>query len=840
MAGYDPIGSIMNTLRRSNSIDPAQQQQRQSRMGMLSQQQGAVQGPVGNKPTPQQTQRGRAQQGMPPQGRPAQPAREEGQEGTIGVQGGDFTPIIIDQMNETILSLKVQIHREKDPSRRAALEQQTEQIRQNVIALGGEPIWADESVEEGLKKIQGHGAVGYETLMTDGGASTYPPRDELDAALKVVGAENATEMPAVGAPPPAVTPTTPTTPTAATTTTPIDSTATIKPTTTTSTLLQRGSTGTGVTTLQQQLQALGYYTGSIDGIYGPETERAVRTMQAAAGITVDGIAGPQTMAAFATLTAQKQTTAMPTGGTTFVEGSNTYTNVNGQIYKNGVLVPPENYKWIPSAIGGTRDGPSTFGVKTVEDIVKIITEDGTKGTGTEVVVTEEEEKKIATTAFTVVTELNEALGINYYSQEEIQDIARDLVARQKLVKEQAILNEIARFQEKHDHEFARASEEIMSAANELKADERENMIARGFYYSSSMANNMAKIDESVMKHLTDIAMEAALYVNSLQRELTDLEQWAIVEQIALERELTAIDRADRTALRDLIISTQLEYDKLALDKWYKETITGLEERSVQIEEMRFDWDKYQAEGQYAAQALMYKNPLISGQLSQLGLTQAEWDKLDPVTQAGIVGNLLQFLEIDAQLKYTEAQKQAITAGVNIDKEMMSLRWSQFGLDSNKFAFEQEMAEKYAEGSISEADKSFVMSVSGVTQELINQVRVAKGETNKTKRMEALGQLKEDANLVFNAYLSMVESPEAKQAISDMRTMFNDAVVKGDAENAEAAMGWFKEIVSTVQGWNLPSPSTWSNIWNSIKDFVPTWWKTTVEKFGSKSAWTFGG
>jgi len=107
-------------------------------------------------------------------------------------------------------------------------------------------------------------------------------------------------------------------------------------------------------------------------------------------------------------------------------------------------------------------------------------------------------------------------------------------------------------------------------------------------------------------------------------------------------------------------------------------------------------------------------------------------------------------------------------------------------------------------------------------------------------MEALGQLKEDANLVFNAYLSMVESPEAKQAISDMRTMFNDAVVKGDAENAEAAMGWFKEIVSTVQGWNLPSPSTWSNIWNSIKDFVPTWWKTTVEKFGSKSAWTFGG
>lgn len=40
---------------------------------------------------------------------------------------------------------------------------------------------------------------------------------------------------------------------------------------------------------------------------------------------------------------------------TLVEGPHTYTNDGEVITKNGVVVPPENYRWIPSAIGGTRD-----------------------------------------------------------------------------------------------------------------------------------------------------------------------------------------------------------------------------------------------------------------------------------------------------------------------------------------------------------------------------------------------------------------------------------------------------------------------------------------------------
>ena len=55
--------------------------------------------------------------------------------------------------------------------------------------------------------------------------------------------------------------------------------------------------GAWVTSLQRDLDQLGYYQGPIDGILGPETTAAVQAFQAANGLTVDGIAGPQTLAA---------------------------------------------------------------------------------------------------------------------------------------------------------------------------------------------------------------------------------------------------------------------------------------------------------------------------------------------------------------------------------------------------------------------------------------------------------------------------------------------------------------------------------------------------------------
>ena len=56
-----------------------------------------------------------------------------------------------------------------------------------------------------------------------------------------------------------------------------------------------GSTGSEVRTIQQKLASLGYYYGSIDGIYGQQTKAAVTAFQRNCGITADGICGNQTL-----------------------------------------------------------------------------------------------------------------------------------------------------------------------------------------------------------------------------------------------------------------------------------------------------------------------------------------------------------------------------------------------------------------------------------------------------------------------------------------------------------------------------------------------------------------
>lgn len=56
-----------------------------------------------------------------------------------------------------------------------------------------------------------------------------------------------------------------------------------------------GSTGNEVKTLQQKLKDLGFYKGSVDGIFGSQTQTAVRNFQRSVGITADGIAGSTTL-----------------------------------------------------------------------------------------------------------------------------------------------------------------------------------------------------------------------------------------------------------------------------------------------------------------------------------------------------------------------------------------------------------------------------------------------------------------------------------------------------------------------------------------------------------------
>ena len=105
--------------------------------------------------------------------------------------------------------------------------------------------------------------------------------------------------------------TAPTTPTTATATTSTATTSTAATTTAATTTASTTTASTTTTTakpaenpavkvnkeIQQDLTDLGFYSGPINGVYGPQTTAAVKRFQARAGLPVDGIAGPQTTAA---------------------------------------------------------------------------------------------------------------------------------------------------------------------------------------------------------------------------------------------------------------------------------------------------------------------------------------------------------------------------------------------------------------------------------------------------------------------------------------------------------------------------------------------------------------
>lgn len=75
------------------------------------------------------------------------------------------------------------------------------------------------------------------------------------------------------------------------------------------TLSQRGSRGSEVRQIQTKLKSWGYYTGSVDGIYGKLTEDAVRKFQRYNNLTVDGIAGPNTLSAMGITSSGGSTTS---------------------------------------------------------------------------------------------------------------------------------------------------------------------------------------------------------------------------------------------------------------------------------------------------------------------------------------------------------------------------------------------------------------------------------------------------------------------------------------------------------------------------------------------------
>ena len=76
-------------------------------------------------------------------------------------------------------------------------------------------------------------------------------------------------------------------------------------------LLKNGVQGEEVSALQARLTELGYYSGEIDGQFGPGTREAVRWFQEQNGLGADGVVGSETRALLASAQAQPAPTATP-------------------------------------------------------------------------------------------------------------------------------------------------------------------------------------------------------------------------------------------------------------------------------------------------------------------------------------------------------------------------------------------------------------------------------------------------------------------------------------------------------------------------------------------------
>ena len=103
-------------------------------------------------------------------------------------------------------------------------------------------------------------------------------------------------------------------------------------------LSKYGSRGDEVIQIQTKLKRWGYYNGNIDGIYGSQTQEAVRYFQRKNGLTVDGIAGPNTLKAMGIYTSSSSSSSTSNSNDVNLLARLIYGEARGEPYSGQVAV----------------------------------------------------------------------------------------------------------------------------------------------------------------------------------------------------------------------------------------------------------------------------------------------------------------------------------------------------------------------------------------------------------------------------------------------------------------------------------------------------------------------
>jgi N-acetylmuramoyl-L-alanine amidase len=131
-------------------------------------------------------------------------------------------------------------------------------------------------------------------------------------------------------------------------------------------VLKQGSTGTQVKTVQTRLKNWGYYTGSVDGIYGPKTKAAVIYFQRVNGLTADGIVGAKTAAALGiSLSSSSSSGSSYSSSDEYLLAKVVYSEARGEPYTGMVAVAAVvlnrvKHPDFPNSISGVVYQPYAF------------------------------------------------------------------------------------------------------------------------------------------------------------------------------------------------------------------------------------------------------------------------------------------------------------------------------------------------------------------------------------------------------------------------------------------------------------------------------------------------
>lgn len=128
---------------------------------------------------------------------------------------------------------------------------------------------------------------------------------------------------------------------------------------------RQGSSGAAVTTIQTKLKRWGYYSGSVDGIYGSATVKAVRSFQARNGLKVDGVAGEATLTAMGIPVGSSGATSTHSTGDVSLLAKVISAEARGEPYAGQVAVGAVilnriRHPSFPSSVSGVVYEPGAF------------------------------------------------------------------------------------------------------------------------------------------------------------------------------------------------------------------------------------------------------------------------------------------------------------------------------------------------------------------------------------------------------------------------------------------------------------------------------------------------